>query len=74
MGTLRFGHLGNGITVWDKSREVNNDYLTVAWIRPNREVKFYHPISKEGKKEIERFAREENPTISATQDTPVFNQ
>lgn len=35
---LHFGHLGNGVTVWDSCREVDYDYSTVAYISCKRSV------------------------------------
>lgn len=71
---LMFCHLGNGISVCDKNREVNNDYVNVAHISVDRVVSYRkRKLSPEAKEEIERYAREENPQISATQNQPVFN-
>ena len=57
---LGFGSLGNGITVWDSSRNVNNDYPTVAHISYDRTVKYYGQVSPEVKDKIENFAKYEN--------------
>lgn len=66
---LGFGHLGNGVTVWDRTREDNGDYLTVAHISYDRTVSYYvKDISKEDKAKIERFAKFDNMRVSATQD------
>ena len=35
---LGFGHLGNGLTVWNRMEEVDGDYRTVAHIAPDRTV------------------------------------
>lgn len=54
---LGFGHLGNGVTVWDSNRERNNDYLAVAHISEQGTVTYYNcALSIEAKKEIELFA------------------
>lgn len=65
---LHFGHLGNGVTVYDVNNEKNGDYETVAHIRPNRTVKFYtNKLTTSEKKQILNFASGDNMTISATQ-------
>lgn len=55
---LCFGYLGNGITVFDKSREKWGDYKTVAHISERGHVKYYADVSPEWKEIIEREARE----------------
>jgi hypothetical protein len=74
MSRLNFGHMGNGITVWIKG---TNDM--VAHIQINRNVKFYDdphrmskPLTTKEKQYIDAYAQSANPTISATQSTPVF--
>jgi hypothetical protein len=70
---LGFGHLGFGITVWDRSRQRNNDYETVALIGPDRKVKYRAlPLSEEQTKSIEDFAKICDSNISATQTEKVF--
>lgn len=64
---LGFGHLGNGITIWDSSREVNNDYPTVAHISYDRKVTYYAKVSPEARVRIENCARYENSSASVTQ-------
>ena len=71
---LGYGHLGNGITVWDKNREVGGDYLTIAHIAPDRTITFYEKdLPDYIKDEIERVAATAEMTISQTQDAPVFS-
>ena len=74
---LRFAHFGNGITVYDKDNydEVLRDYKIVAHIRPDRTIKFYVPFSYNARlhREVKHFANNKNPTISITQNVPVFN-
>ena len=61
---LGFGHLGNGVTVWDSNREENNDYLAVAHISSQGVVSYRKcKISNEAKKEIECFAENMKYTI-----------
>lgn len=70
---LGFGHLGNGVTVWNKLREENGDYQTVAHISADREITFYDKnIPESVMDQIREFAANENPSISATQSVPVF--
>lgn len=38
---LTHAHLGNGLTIWDKDREKNGDYLKVAHINAKREITYY---------------------------------
>ena len=71
---LGFGHLGNGITVWNSLQEEHGDYKTVAHISTDRQITFYDKAVPEiVKQQIRDFAEKENPTISATQNAPVFN-
>lgn len=49
---LGFGCLGNGLTVWDRNRSRNNDYLKVAHIEPCGTYKIYESLSQEAKQSI----------------------
>ena len=70
---LDFGHLGNGITVWNRLETVDGDYRTVAHIDPDRTVTIYdEKMPEEVKAKIYDFAEKEDPTISATQPGKVF--
>ena len=53
---LFIGHLGNGATCCDKSREKNGDYLKVAHIQENGQVTFYEPLFDEDKNQIKAYA------------------
>ena len=71
---LGYGHMGNGLTVWNRLEERGGDYVTVAHISPEREVTFYDDaLPAEVKAQIERTARTSEMFTSATQTTPVFN-
>ena len=71
---LGYGHLGNGLTIWNRAEEERGDYKTVAHIAPDRSVTFYDPDMPENlRAEIIREAATSNDHISATQDTPVFS-
>lgn len=69
---LGYGHLGNGITVWNRKEEIYGDYKTVAHISHRREVKFYEELPENLQQEILHYAKTGNPTVSATQNYPVF--
>ena len=70
---LGYGHLGNGITVWNRLKEEHGDYKTVAHIAPDRTVTIYdEEMLQAVREEIQRIADTSEMTISATQDAPVF--
>ena len=70
---LGYGHLGNGITVWNRLEEEHGDYKTVAHIAPDRTVTFYEEEMPQAvREEIQRIADTSEMTISVTQDAPVF--
>ncbi|WP_369282999.1 YodL domain-containing protein [Oscillibacter sp. GMB15532] len=70
---LGYGHMGNGLTVWNRLEEQNGDYVTVAHIDPDRSVTFYDKNMPESVRAgIEKIARTSDMRISATQDAPVF--
>ena len=71
--SLGYGHMGNGLTVWNRLEERDGDYVTVAHIDPDRHVTFYGREMPESVKEkILDIARTSDARISATQDAPVF--
>ena len=71
---LGYGHMGNGLTVWNRLEEEHGDYKTVAHIAPDRTVTFYdQDMPEEVKAEIRKVAATTEMSISATQDTPVFS-
>lgn len=70
---LGYGHLGNGITVWNRLEEEHGDYKTVAHIAPDRTVTIYDEEMPQAVwEEIQRIADTSEMTISVTQDAPVF--
>ncbi len=70
---LGYGHLGNGLTVWNRLEEERGDYKTVAHIAPDRTVTIYdEEMPQMVRDEIQRIADSSEMTISATQDAPVF--
>ena len=71
---LGYGHLGNGLTVWNRLEEEHGDYKTIAHISPDRTVKFYvDDLPEDIQKRIRQIAAASEMTISATQDAPVFS-
>ena len=70
---LGYGHMGNGLTVWNRLEEEHGDYKTVAHIGPDRKVTIYdEEMPQAVRDEIKRIADTSEMTISATQDAPVF--
>ena len=70
---LGYGHLGNGLTVWNRLEEDHGDYKTVAHIAPDRTVTIYdEEMPQTVRDEIQRIADTSEMTISATQDVPMF--
>ena len=70
---LGYGHMGNGLTVWNRLEEEHGDYKTVAHIGPDRAVTIYdEEMPQAVRDEIQRIADTSEMTISATQDAPVF--
>jgi hypothetical protein len=64
------GHLGNGLTIWEKG--TNN---IIAHIDKYRHITYRiskKELSKKNIKEIENTAKTDNRTISVTQDQKVF--
>ena len=71
---LGFGHLGNGVTVWNSLELEDGDYKIVAHIAPDRTVTYYKDgLPENVRARIEEFAATSTMTISATQDAPVFS-
>jgi len=71
---LGYGHMGNGLTVWNRLEEKDGDYVTVAHIASDRSVTFYDKdMPDDIKAKIEETARTTEMSISATQDAPVFS-
>ena len=54
---LGYGHLGNGLTVWNRLEEEHGDYKTVAHIAPDRTVQIYdEEMPQTVREEIQRIA------------------
>ena len=71
---LKFGSLGNGITVWDSLNEEAGDYQKVAHIDSYRNIRYYvDNLSAEQQGFIENYANTSDPAVSQTQqDKKVF--
>ena len=70
---LGYGHLGNGVTVWNRLEEEHGDYKTVAHIAPDRTVQIYdEEMPQAVREEIQRIAGTSEMTVSATKNAPVF--
>ena len=71
---LGYGHLGNGLTVWNRLEEEHGDYKTVAHIAPDRTVQIYdEEMPQAVRDQIQHIADTSEMTVSATQDAPVFH-
>ena len=72
---LGYGHMGNGLTVWNRLEIENGDYKTIAHIDADRSVTFYDAgLPDEIKAQILETARTTEMTVSETQDAPVFTE
>jgi len=65
---LGAGHLGNGITVWNRAREVHGDYEKIAHIDSNRKVSWYidNP-PREVVDYVQAIVDGNNPSVSTSQ-------
>lgn len=72
---LGSGHMGNGITVWNRAKEVHGDYETIAHIDANRKIswRIKNP-PKKVKDYVEGIAKGKNPNVSTTQSQKVFKE
>ena len=71
---LGYGHMGNGLTVWNRLEEVHGDYKTLAHIYSDRSIVFFDTkLPEEINERIRKIAATSEMTVSATQDTPVFS-
>ena len=72
---IGFGHLGNGITVWNRAKEVHGDYEKIAHIGCNRSITWYlKNLPNEVVTEVKAVANGNNFSISTSQDhMKVFN-
>ena len=64
---LGFYHLGYGISVADRNKEVNGEFLKVAHIDHCRKVKYYVRLNSRDKETIENYAKTANPSVSTSQ-------
>lgn len=69
---LGFGYLGNGLTVWNRAKEIGGDYPTIAHISPEGEVTYYEEnLPQSVKERIRQAAEREKPKDAAL---PEFYQ
>jgi hypothetical protein len=69
---LGFAHLGNGISVYDRLHEENNDYVAIAHIDNNRKISFLKKIAPKYINQIKSYALTADPAISFSQSQNVF--
>ena len=71
---LGSGHLGNGITVWNRAKEEHGDYQKIAHIDAHRKITWY---IKNPPKEVVEYVQQctkEDPSVSTSQpDQKVFH-
>lgn len=72
---INYGHLGNGLTFWDRDiqDERTRDYANIAFIDHNRSITFYKNLRNKDKQFIINIALTSDPEVSVTQDTKVFS-
>ena len=71
---LGYGHMGNGVTVWNRLELRDGDYKTIAHISPDRTVTYYEDgLPESVRARIEEIAATSTMSISATQDASVFS-
>ena len=73
---LGSGSMGNGVTIWNRAREVHGDYEKIAHIDRNRKITYYikNP-PKEVVQYAEKIAKGNNFAMSQTQPhMKVFNE
>ena len=70
---IGYGHLGNGLTVWNRAEERSGDYVKIAHISPERHIVFYESLPLEIVERIREIARTDDGNISATQSQKIFS-
>jgi hypothetical protein len=72
--SLMYGHLGNGLTVWNKLERDSGDYVKVAHIDRSRKVTFIDKdLPVELREQIIHEAQTNNDNISVSQDIKIFD-
>jgi hypothetical protein len=56
---LGYGHLGNGLSVWDRNQSQDGGYKTVAHISEAGEVTFYTDLPQDIRDQINLHAKGE---------------
>ena len=72
--SIGYGTLGNGLTFWNRNREVSGDYDKIAHVDAHRVVTFYKKrLPQELRDYINNIAKTSNPSVSTSQpDIKVF--
>lgn len=72
---LGFGMKGNGTTVWNRLREVDGDYETIAHISDEGEIKYYRDdLPADVMQQIEEDAHRQMPPQAAEPATQADNE
>lgn len=72
---IECGHLGNGLTFWNKSEEEDGDYKKIAHVDRKRNITFYEKLPSKIKKDIEKIAKGKNTQATTTQpDKKIFDE
>jgi hypothetical protein len=72
---LGSGHKGNGITVWNRAKEVHGDYEMIAHIDRKRKITWnIKNPPKHVKDYVEKIAKGKNPRATASQSHKVFDE
>jgi len=64
---LGCGHLGNGITVWNRAKEIHGDYEKVAHIDSNRKITWRIKNPPQNVIDYVDEITKSNPSVSETQ-------
>jgi len=58
---LGFGHLGNGLVVWDSLHEKHGDYEKVAHINHDRTITYHTSLTEKEKEDIVSASKADKP-------------
>ncbi|MDR1537733.1 MAG: hypothetical protein LBU32_07010 [Clostridiales bacterium] len=72
---INYGHLGNGLSVWNRAEERDGDYVSLAHIDPDRQITWREKDLPDNiKAEIEHITRTCGMSVSVTQpEQKIFN-
>lgn len=72
---IGFGHLGNGITVWNRSNIVNGDYETIAHISEiENKINYYKELPENILNQINNMAISSYPEIYINNETSILEK